>query len=401
MSRRIKVSVIVPAYNEEENILPLFEAFGDLKNDVDFDFELIVVNDGSTDKTAERTKSLLRHFRFAKLVSYSANRGKTYAVLRGFEASEGDYIVIFDADLQFDPKDIPPMVEKLDKGADVVAGYKVGKYQKPIVSGIYNLLGRILFGVPVKDMNALKVVRREVLEQMPFRPDWHRYIVIWAYKNGFKIVQHPVKLRPRRWGVSKYRGFGRILIGFFDMLSVWFQLTFVRRPMLFFGTLGLLGLSLALLVGIVAIILRFGYGLGYRPLLTLVELLTTVGLLLVIGGFLGEMVENISERMRRIERKISKNTGERILPRQDYTNRKSNDRKRKNSSRENRTKVSGSRSNARRNKSNSSKNSSDIDEPNRISEIEQEQSNVPKFADDETKSNNIVWGRRRKKSSKR
>ncbi|MCD6531688.1 glycosyltransferase [bacterium] len=301
MDKKVKVSVIVPAYNEEGNIAPLFEAFDKLRRKVDFRFELILVDDGSTDGTAERARSLMKKYRFVKLVSYRANQGKTYAIMRGLEVARGDYVVIFDADLQFDPEDIPPMVKKLDAGADVVAGYKVGKYQKPVVSRVYNLFGKILFRVPVRDMNAMKALRREVLEQMPFRPDWHRYIVVWAHTHGYKIVEHPVKLRPRLSGKSKYRGIGRVFIGFFDLLSVWFQLTFVRRPMLFFGTLGIFTFGLAFLIGVVALILRFGFNLGYRPLLTLVVMLANIGLLLMIGGFLGEIIEGVQQRVRKLE----------------------------------------------------------------------------------------------------
>ena len=296
-----KLSVIAPAYNEEENIIPLVEAFAKIREKLPSQFELIIVDDGSTDSTKEVAEKMASEYDFVKVVSYNKNRGKTYAVKAGLEATDGDYIVIFDADLQFLPEDIPPMLEKLDNGADLVAGYKVGKYQKPVVSKIYNWLGRVLFKVPVRDMNALKAMRREVLENTPFRPDWHRYIVIWAHQNGYKIVEQPVTLRPRQRGVSKYRGLGRVLIGLFDMVAVWFQTKFARRPMLFFGTAGLVTFGLAVLIGIVAIVLRFGFNKGYRPLLTLVAMLANIGVILFIGGFIGEMVEGLRERLRKLE----------------------------------------------------------------------------------------------------
>ncbi len=300
--RNVLLSVISPAYNEEDNIIPLVEAFDNLRKKLRYGMELIIVDDGSKDKTAERARALKKDFRFVKIVSYSANKGKTFAVQRGLDIAEGKYIVIFDADLQFDPNDIPPMIDKLDRGADLVAGYKVGKYQKPLVSKIYNLFGKILFRVPVRDMNAMKAMRRSVLEAIPFRPDWHRYIVVWAHKNGFKIEEHPVKLRPRKRGKSKYRGIGRIFIGTFDMLSVWFQLTFARRPMLFFGTAGIFTFALALVIGIIALVLRYGYGIGFRPLLTLIAMLANIGLLLLIGGFLGEIIEGLRDKVNRIEK---------------------------------------------------------------------------------------------------
>ncbi len=312
--KNVLLSVISPAHNEEDNIIPLVEAFDDLRKKVRYGMELIIVDDGSTDKTAERTRALKKRFQFLKIVSYSANKGKTFAVQRGLDIAEGKYIVIFDADLQFDPNDIPPMIAKLDAGADLVAGYKVGKYQKPFVSKIYNFFGRKLFRVPVRDMNAMKAMRRKVLEAIPFRPDWHRYIVVWAHKNGFKITEHPVKLRPRTRGKSKYRGIGRIFIGTFDMLSVWFQLTFARRPMLFFGTAGIFTFALAFVIGIIALVLRYGYGIGFRPLLTLIAMLANIGLLLLIGGFLGEMIEGLRDRINRIEKTSHRH--ERTVPEQ-------------------------------------------------------------------------------------
>lgn len=303
----VKVSVIAPAYNEVDNIVPLIDAFDNLRQKVPYRIELIVVDDGSTDGTGKRAQNIARHFGFVKVVSHRHNMGKTEAVRTGLSAAEGEYVVIFDADLQFDPDDIPPMIEKLNRGADLVAGYKVGKYQKPIVSKIYNYLGRILFRVPVRDMNAMKAMRRDVISIVPFRQDWHRYIVVWAHKKGFRLDEHPVKVRPRKYGVSKYRGIGRVFIGFFDMLSVWFQLTFARRPMLFFGMSGLVTLKLAFVLGVLALVLRYGYliglpfEMGFRPLLTLVAMLANLGLIMLIGGFLGEMIEEIRERVNRLE----------------------------------------------------------------------------------------------------
>ncbi len=304
IKRNILLSVIAPAYNEEDNIIPLVEAFDVLRKQLSYPMELVIVDDGSTDGTKDRANSMAKAYPFVVVVSYARNLGKTDALIKGISASSGKYIAIFDADLQFDPQDIPPMVEKLRKGADLVAGYKVGKYQKPFVSRIYNFLGRVLFKIPVRDMNAMKVMRREVFEEIPARPDWHRYIVIWAYKHGFRLDEYPVKLRPRMRGKSKYKGIRRVLIGIFDMLSVWFQLTFARRPMLFFGTAGLITSGIAVLLGIIVLILRYVFNLGYRPILTLVAMLANIGVLLFICGFLGEMVEGISERTRRVEKKL-------------------------------------------------------------------------------------------------
>ncbi len=407
MGRKVKVSIIVPAYNEKDNIPALFEAFEKLRAKVDFPFELVLVDDGSTDGTADVARSLLKKFPFVKLVSYGANQGKTYAIMRGLEVSEGEYVVIFDADLQFDPEDIPPMIKKLDAGADVVAGYKVGKYQKPFVSKVYNLLGRILFKVPVKDMNAMKALRREVLELMPFRPDWHRYIVVWAHTHGYKILDHPVKLRPRRAGVSKYRGIGRVFIGFFDMLSVWFQLKFVRRPMLFFGTLGLLTFGLAFVIGVVALILRFGFNLGYRPLLTLVAMLANIGLLLFIGGFLGEVIEGIQERLRRIESRLRTlsprfETGESSSQKDSSASRRKS-RQGKNSRRNSRNKRPEVKGEERATPPEESRNSGEKAEGNGETsggeaERQSASESVPdRLSEGQSSQEQMIWGRRIRK----
>jgi len=431
MTQKTKLSIIAPAYNEHENLLPLIEAFDSLRKKVSYELELIIVDDGSSDNTGREARTLSRRFGFVKVVSYTGNKGKTYAVFRGTEISSGEYIVIFDADLQFDPEDIPDMIAKLDKGADLVAGYKVGKYQKPIISGIYNLLGKMLFHVPVRDMNALKAMRRQVLEEIPTRPDWHRYIVAWAHKNGFKVVEHPVRLRPRLRGTSKYRGIGRIFVGFFDMLSVWFQLKFARRPMLFFGTAGLMSLGMAFIIGIIALVLRFGFNAGYRPLLTLIAMLANIGLLLIIGGFLGEMIEGLEERLKRVEnsKRISK---DKQFTKQDNYRKDSKYRDRPKSRPPRRTsdkKPEKSYRSDKRDRGNSSKSSGSSSESrhkiskmnvvesvektgdgSRISDtaevsargsIPQTEAGDSTDRKTEVKSPDISWGRKRRKSNRR
>ena len=396
--RNILLSVISPAHNEEDNILPLVEAFDNLRRKLRYGMELIIVDDGSTDKTAERARALRRKFDFLKVISYTANRGKTFAVQRGLDIAEGKYIVIFDADLQFDPDDIPPMVEKLEHGADLIAGYKVGKYQKPFVSRIYNLLGRILFRVPVRDMNAMKAMKKNVLETIPFRPDWHRYIVVWAHKNGFKIDEYPVKLRPRMRGVSKYRGIGRIFIGTFDMLSVWFQLTFAQRPMLFFGTAGIFTFALAFLIGIFALVLRYGYGIGFRPLLTLIAMLANIGMLLFIGGFLGEMIEGLRNRVEKVARTFQENTssddaGNSYQRREKKSKNMTKNRKRDRSG--NRAKTTNNNSIKGKNRQNNRENV-----PAKNSGENFRQSAVEK-PDIEPEKTDLTWGRKTRKGGKK
>ena len=292
------VSVIVPAFNEVENVAPLL---AELSAKLPADYEVIIVDDGSTDGTYETAVAAQAQYQFLKVCQHRTNQGKTAAIITGLEEAQGEFVSVFDADLQFLPEDVVAQVAKLREGFDLVTGRKQGKYEKRAVSSIYNRLARMMFGIKVHDINALKTFRREVLEGVSLRRDWHRYIVPLAAARGFRIAEIPVTLRPRKFGQAKYSGRARILVGFFDLIAVAFQLTFMRKPLLYFGVLGMGALSLGFLVGLAAIILRL-LGHGFRPMLYLVILLVMTGLVLFAAGFLGESLSGISDRIERLEK---------------------------------------------------------------------------------------------------
>ncbi len=294
---KVGVSIIIPAYNEVASIGPLF---AELAAKLSPEYEVILVDDGSTDGTFERAKEEAKRYPFVTVLRHSRNQGKTAAILTGFSACRGEIISILDADLQFDPEDVVRQVAKVREGFDLVTGEKRGKYEKRFVSSIYNWLARLVFGLKVRDINALKTFRREVLEEIHLRRDWHRYIVPLAAARGFSIGEIPVLLRPRQFGEPKYSGRGRILIGLFDLIAVGFQLSFMRKPMLYFGILGTGALGCGFLVGVVAVILRLA-GHGFRPLLYLVILLVLTGLVLFAAGFLGESLAAVTDRLERLE----------------------------------------------------------------------------------------------------
>jgi hypothetical protein len=192
----------------------------------------------------------------------------------------------------------------LDGEADVVTGTKQGSYNKRFVSGIYNALCRWLFGVRVKDLNSVKAYRRDIMEVVPMRPDWHRFMVVIAASQGFRLAERPVPVHPRRAGSSKF-GVARIPVGVLDLMSVWFQLRFARKPMLFFGVIGATLFSIGFLTGIVALYLRFGPPhVGFRPLLDLIMVLVISGVALFGFGFIGEMLAGMREDLRAVEREI-------------------------------------------------------------------------------------------------
>ncbi len=286
------VSIIVPANNEEANIAPLIEEFRNLAATVKFDFEVLIVDDGSTDKTREAALLEAGKSKFLRVLNHRTRFGITRALETGFENAKGDVFVFFPADLQFLASDIPALVKPILEGrADLVTGRKAGRYEKRFVSSIYNLLSRVLFKVDVKDLNSVKAFRKEVVKGLALRKDWHRYLVVLAANDGWRIDEVEVTLKPRLHGKSKF-GFWRIPIGVLDMISVAFLLRYSRKPMLLFGTLGGATLGLGVIVGITAIILRI-FNSGFRPLLYLVILLVVVGLLLVIAGFIAEQVAQL------------------------------------------------------------------------------------------------------------
>lgn len=293
----MKVSVIVPAYNEAVNIPYLVEEFDKFVRKAK-NYEVIVVDDGSEDNTQE---VLRRHRRpYLRSVRHQKNMGKTQAIVSGARAARGEVIVIFDADLQYDPDDIPRLVALIKEGFDVATGWKQGDYDKRFVSGVYNLWARRLFRLDVHDMNAIKAMKKGVLRDIPMRKDWHRYIVPIAREAGYRIGEVKVTLRPRRYGVPKYQQKSRILIGFFDLLAVKFQLSFMKKPLLYFGTIGLCSVLSGVLLGLISIILRL-FGHGFRPLLYLVILLVISGILFFSLALIGESIRAILDHLEKRE----------------------------------------------------------------------------------------------------
>jgi hypothetical protein len=219
-------------------------------------------------------------------------------------AARGRVFVFYPADLQFAPAEIPSLVEPILQGrADLVTGAKQGAYDKAFVSRIYNALCRRLFGVNVTDLNSVKAYRREIMDHVPMRPDWHRYFAVIASSEGFRLDERPVTLHPRRSGASKF-GKGRIPVGVMDLLSVWFLLKYGRKPMLFFGVIGSFLFAAGFVTGLFALWLRFAMGIGFRPLLNLIEVLVISGIALFGFGFIGELLAGQREELRELRRAV-------------------------------------------------------------------------------------------------
>jgi glycosyltransferase involved in cell wall biosynthesis len=286
-------ALVVPAYNEADNMADLVRDLRATFERHGLEGEVLLIDDGSTDGTGERVALEARDWPALRVLTHRRNFGKTEALVTGAENTAARWIILFDADLQHATEEIPRFLEKLDAGFDIVTGRKVGRYEKAAVSSIYNRLSKAIFDIPVSDTNSMKGFRRDILDEVRLRHDWHRFFVVLAYARGYSITEIDIALYPRRHGVAKYGGRGRIVVGLLDLLSVWFFLFFSRKPMMLFGISGLVLAATGVVVGLITIVLRVAHWvspIGYRPLLYLVILLEVLGFLLFGFGFIAELV---------------------------------------------------------------------------------------------------------------
>jgi glycosyltransferase involved in cell wall biosynthesis len=301
----VDVSVLVPAKDESGNLSLFMElAAKAFASSPAVRYEVVVIDDGSEDDSWNLLQGLAREYSFLRIVRHRTRRGIADALRTGYLNSAGRVLVFYPADLQFMPEDIPRLVAPiLDDAADMVTGFKEGKYEKAFVSGIYNSLSRLLFHVPVKDLNSVKAYRREIMDALPVRPDWHRYMIVIAAAQGFTVTEIPVTLYARHAGSSKF-GLSRIPIGVLDMLSVWFELEFGKKPLLLFGMLGAGLFAVGLLAGLVALIALAVDNVGYRWLWTLIQTCLILGSVLFATGLLGEQIAGQRAELRELRRQL-------------------------------------------------------------------------------------------------
>lgn len=311
--RRTDFTVVVPAFDEAPVIPALIAELRDAFDRHGLDGEVILVDDGSADGTAEIAEREAEGWERFRIIRHSGNLGKTEAIVSASEVASEELVVLFDADLQHAPDEIPRFLGKLDEGWDIVTGRKIGAYDKKAVSTVYNRLSRRIFDVPVSDLNSMKAFRREVLQGVPLRHDWHRFFVVLAHARGATVTEIDIELHPRRAGEPKYQGRRRILVGLLDLISVWFLLLFSRKPLLLFGGSGLALSLLGVLVAAVTVYLRFVHPMlgfepyvppmGYRPLLYLIMLLETLGFLLFGFGLVSEQVAQLRDELEATRKK--------------------------------------------------------------------------------------------------
>jgi len=290
-----KISVVIPTFNEEKSVTQLFSETKTVLDKTGQGYEIIFVNDGSTDDTFE----VLNNLSPIKVIHLRRNFGQTAALDAGIKEAQGELIVTMDADLQNDPSDIPLMVEKLEKdGLDVVAGWRK-KRQDPVLKKVIsrgaNLLRKILINDGIHDSGCtLKVFKRDCFVGVDLHGEMHRFIPAILKIKGYKIGEIEVKHRPRQFGTTKYTWY-RTIKGFLDMFSLWFWKKYASRPLHFFGSLGIFLIALALVSDVYLVYIKFflNRDLSNTVLTTLSLFSFLMGVQFVIFGLVADMISKI------------------------------------------------------------------------------------------------------------
>lgn len=308
MNNNMDLSIIIPSFNEKESLPELISWIERVVKANSYSYEVIIVDDGSTDGSWKTIESLSAGNSNVHGIQFRRNYGKSAALFCGFAKAEGDVVFTMDADLQDSPDEIPEMYRMVkEEEWDVVSGWKKirkdNKLTKNLPSKLYNATARRITGIKLHDMNCgLKAYRKEVVKNIEVYGEMHRYIPYLAKNAGFnRITEKPVAHQKRKFGKSKF-GIERFFNGFLDLLSLWFLSTFGKKPMHFFGYSGILmffiGFVMTLWI-IIAKLVRQNSGLHFRavtdqPLFYLALLAVILGVMLFLAGFIGEMISRSS-----------------------------------------------------------------------------------------------------------
>ena len=287
------LSIVIPVYNEEESIYELYFNLIEVLNN--YDHEIIFIDDGSTDKTFSKINELMKVNLNIFCRSFKINQGKAAALMSGFAMTDGDIIITMDGDLQDDPKEIPKFIEMINEGYDMVSGWKFKRNDpitKTLPSKFFNWLTRKLTKVNIHDSNCgFKAYKKEVVKNLNIYGELHRYIPALVNYKGYKIGEVKVEHHARKFGKSKY-GFERLLKGFFDLITVKFIITYMDRPLHFFGKLSFLFGGIGCLIGVYMVYLKILTDtiLGKQPLLLLGILLILLSAMFFSLGLISELI---------------------------------------------------------------------------------------------------------------
>ncbi|MDA0986616.1 MAG: glycosyltransferase family 2 protein [Bacteroidetes bacterium] len=294
-NQTVYLSVIIPLLNEEESITELHQQLTLVLEKMRKKYELIFVDDGSTDNSFQVLQNLKKKDNKVKIIRFRRNFGKSAALMVGFKNAKGNFVITMDADLQDDPREIPSLIEKLKNNFDVVSGWKKRRFDpitKTIPSRFFNFVTRVMTGISIHDFNCgLKGYKREVIKNISVYGELHRYIPALAHWKGFSVGEVVVNHRRRKYGITKF-GINRFFRGFLDLVTVLFTTRYFTRPLHLFGTWGLF----SALIGIgVTLYLTFekyfnNVPISNRPLFIVALIFIIVGVQFVSIGLLGELI---------------------------------------------------------------------------------------------------------------
>jgi glycosyltransferase involved in cell wall biosynthesis len=301
---RVGISVVIPVYNEEQSLRPLYESLSAQLDSEGRTYEVVFVDDGSTDGSFSALQALHDCDPHVRVVRFRRNFGKTPALVAGFAHSRGDIVFTMDADLQDDPTEIPQFLGRLAEGYDLVSGWKYPRldpFTKTVPSFFFNRMVSGSTGVRLHDMNCgFKAYRRELIDDLKLYGELHRFIPVLAHRRGFRVTEVKVKHHPRRYGKSKF-GARRFVRGFLDLLMVLFLVTYMRTPLRLFGSLGILSTLSGIAVDLYIVLDRYlPFGshqpIHDRPLLFVGIMLIIFGISFILTGLQSEMIRFFAYR---------------------------------------------------------------------------------------------------------
>lgn len=295
------ISVVIPLFNEEESLKELSSGLEKVFDHLRCNYEVIFIDDGSTDNSFSKIKEISRKNQKFHCIKLRRNYGKSAALAKGFKAAKGNIVITMDADLQDDPEEIPELIKVLNSGFDLVSGWKKIRYDpfiKKHTSKFFNYFTSKLSGVKLHDFNCgLKAYKKDVVKSLNIYGEMHRYIPALAYLSGFKVTEKPVKHHARKYGVTKF-GASRFVNGFLDLLTVVFTNKYMKRPLHFFGSIGIISSFLGFAISLYLVILKFfeGRPLSDRPLFLIGIFMIIVGVQFMSLGLIAEMITKTNFR---------------------------------------------------------------------------------------------------------
>ena len=298
------ISAVVPAFNEEESLAAFYKVLVPNLSKLDKSYEIIFVDDGSTDSSLEILQKIASKNEKVKVYSFRKHQGKAEMLTYGFKMAKGDYIVTLDADLQDRPEEIENLLQKAKEGFDLVSGWRKNRkdsiYMK-FPSKVFNFLMSAFWGVHLHDYNCgLKLYTKDAAKSLDLYGGMHRFIPLLVSEKGFEVTEIPVVHEPRRFGKSKY-GFSKVFKDIPDMFTILFLTKYAKRPLHFFGLAGIVLLTIGFFILLYLTIIHFlGEQIGTRPLLIFGMLLMLAGFQILFTGFIADLILNISEKNKNV-----------------------------------------------------------------------------------------------------